>query len=69
MPCCASDPSPGIMMAARFGIGVQHIDTPLTAEQIWRALHGGIGEWQAGSPLPLIRGRVRATIVPHAGGS
>jgi carbon-monoxide dehydrogenase large subunit len=31
------------IMDALSGVGVRHIDTPLTAEKIWRALHG-VGE-------------------------
>jgi aerobic carbon-monoxide dehydrogenase large subunit len=29
------------IMDALSSVGVRHIDTPLTAEKIWRALHGG----------------------------
>ena len=28
------------VMAALNGVGVRHIDTPLTPEKIWRAIHG-----------------------------
>jgi carbon-monoxide dehydrogenase large subunit len=31
------------ILDALFHIGVRHIDTPLTSEKIWRALHGAVG--------------------------
>jgi aerobic carbon-monoxide dehydrogenase large subunit len=32
------------IMDALSSVGVRHIDTPLTAEKIWRALHGVGGD-------------------------
>ena len=31
------------VMDALSSVGVRHLDTPLTAEKIWRALHGQVG--------------------------
>ena len=31
------------VMDALSSVGVRHLDTPLTAEKIWRALHGRVG--------------------------